>query len=108
MTDKVQKIREEVERLKSNLVHGACASQIAMETRCKEEAYDEVISLLDSLQEEPVSEDLEKAAWSYTNNIDNIGGSVGEQTRNAFKAGTRWQKKQMVKMLLKHFEPLEP
>ena len=57
--DKVQKIREEVERLKSNLIHGACASQIAMETRCKEEAYEEVISLLDSLQEKSASEDLE-------------------------------------------------
>lgn len=44
------------------------------------------------LVEEPVSEDLEKAARSYTNNIDNIGGSVGEQTRNAFKAGAEWQK----------------
>lgn len=64
MTDKVQKIREEVERLKSNLIHGACASQIAMETRCKEEAYDEVLAILDSMQEEPVGEDLEEAAGS--------------------------------------------
>lgn len=55
MTDKVQKISEEVERLKSQLLRGACSSQIAMETRCKEEAYDEVLSILDSLQEEPVS-----------------------------------------------------
>ena len=55
MTDKVQKIREEVERLKSNLIHGACSSQIAMETRCKEEAYNEVLAILDSSQEEPVS-----------------------------------------------------
>lgn len=57
MTDKVQEIREEVERLKSNLIHGACASQIAMETRCKEEAYNEVLAILDSSQEEPVSKD---------------------------------------------------
>jgi len=50
--DKVQKIREEVVRLKSQLLRGACSSQIAMETRCKEEAYDEVLTLLDSMQEE--------------------------------------------------------
>ena len=49
MTDKVQEIREEVVRLKSNLIHGACASQIAMETRCKEEAYDEVLAILDTM-----------------------------------------------------------
>ena len=50
--DKVQKIREEVVRLKSQLLRGACSSQIAIETRCKEEAYDEVLTLLDSMQEE--------------------------------------------------------
>ena len=60
MTDKVQKIREEVERLKSQLLRGACSSQIEMETRCKEEAYNEVLTILDSLQEEPVSKDLEE------------------------------------------------
>lgn len=50
MTDKVQKIREEVEKLKSQLLRGACSSQIAMETRCKEEAYDEVLAILDTIQ----------------------------------------------------------
>ena len=59
MTDK-EFFRKEVERLKSQLLRGACSSQIAMETRCKEEAYNEVLSILDSLQEEPVSDDLEK------------------------------------------------
>jgi hypothetical protein len=56
MTDKVQKIRQEVEKLKSNLIHGACSSQVAMETRCKEEAYNEVLAILDSMQEETISE----------------------------------------------------
>ena len=54
MTDK-EKFRKEVEKLKSNLIHGACSSQVAMETRCKEEAYNEVLDILDSLQEEPVA-----------------------------------------------------
>ena len=78
MTDKVQKIREEVVRLKSNLIHGACASQIAMETRCKEEAYDEVISLLDSLQKEPVSEFLntESMIESYKQRLISQANSV--------------------------------
>ena len=54
-----------IENLKSNLIYGACASQIAMETRCKEEAYNEVLSYLDTLEvkdveEEPVSKELEK------------------------------------------------
>lgn len=54
------------------------------------------LAFIDSLQEEPVSEDLEEAARSYSNNLDNICGSVGEQTRNAFKAGAKWQKEQMM------------
>lgn len=55
MIDKVQKIREAVEKLKSQLLRGACSSQVAMETRCKEEAYNEVLAILDTMQEEPVS-----------------------------------------------------
>ena len=54
--DKVQKIRKEVKNLKFKLMYGACSSQIAMETRCKEEAYNEVLAILDTMQEEPVSE----------------------------------------------------
>lgn len=54
MTDIVQKIREAVEKLKSQLLRGACSSQVAMETRCKEEAYNEVLAILDTMQEEPV------------------------------------------------------
>lgn len=110
MIDKVQKIREEVERLKSNLIHGACASQIAMETRCKEEAYDEVLAILDTIQEEPVSEDLEKAAneWNakasftpFYMTLDNKGNPNGvkqDYTTHAesFKAGAEWQKEQMM------------
>ena len=50
-----EKFRKEVERLKSQLLKGACSYQIAMETRCKEEAYNDVLAILDSLQEEPVN-----------------------------------------------------
>lgn len=87
MTDKVQKIREEVEKLKSQLLRGACFSQIAMETICKEEAYDEVIAILDTMQEEPVSKDLEKAAANsyYHHHAFAI---------EAFIEGANWQKKQ--------------
>lgn len=67
MTDK-EKFRKEVEKLKSNLIHGACSSQIAMETRCKEEAYNEVLTILDTMQEEPVSE--KKCIFTKDNYID--------------------------------------
>ena len=40
----------EIEKLKGQLLRGACSSQISMETYCKEEAYDEVLSFLDTLE----------------------------------------------------------
>lgn len=46
--------RAKIEELKSNLVRGSCASQVAMETRCKEEAYNEVLALLDEMPDEGV------------------------------------------------------
>lgn len=58
----------------------------------KFDALSAVDALLDSLQEEPVSKSLEEAARNYSNNLDNICGSIGEQTRNAFKKGAQWQK----------------
>ena len=96
MTDKIQKIREEVERLKSQLLRGACSSQIAMETRCKEEAYNEVLAILDTMQEEPANEDLEEAAKRYSDNENPIC-TCAECLLKSFKDGAEWQKQQVKK-----------
>ena len=40
----------EIEKLKGQLLRGACSSQISMQTRCKEEAYNEVLSFLETLE----------------------------------------------------------
>ena len=93
MTDKVQKIREVIEkryecwREKESKSH-SIESEIRM-SECKH-----LLLMLDSLQKEPVSEELEEAARSYSDNLDNICGSIGEQVRNSFKAGAKWQEKQ--------------
>ena len=59
----IEQIKAEIERLKSQLVRGACAAGIAMETNCKEEAYNEVLAFIDSLPgESPSSTDM-IAAW---------------------------------------------
>lgn len=94
MTDK-EKFRKEVEKLKSNLMYGACSSQIAMETMCKEEAYNEVLAILDTMQEEPVSEDVVSVAKQY---IDShvFGNEEDKFTRSVlvdmFCSGANWQK----------------
>lgn len=40
----------EIEKLKGLLLKGACASQISMQANCKEEAYNEILSFLDTLE----------------------------------------------------------
>ena len=45
----------EIEKLKGQLLRGACSSQISMETSCKEEAYNEVLSFLDTLEVKEVN-----------------------------------------------------
>ena len=95
MTDKIQKIREEVEKLKSQLLRGACSSQVTMETRCKEEAYNEVLAILDTMQEEPASEELEEASRNYTDN-EEYGDDVYFSIKASFQAGAKWHKEQMM------------
>lgn len=47
-----EKLIAEIKRLKGQLIRGACAAQMAMETNCKDEAYNEVLSFITSLQQE--------------------------------------------------------
>ncbi len=99
MKDKVQKIREEVERLKSQLLRGACSSQITMETSCKEEAYDEVLTLLDTIQEEPIIEDLDKAAKAdaKVERSDDTEVGYNLDRYSGFISGAEWRLAQIMK-----------
>ena len=91
-TNKIDLVRAEVEKLKSNLIYGACSSQIAMETRCKEEAYNEVLAILDTMQEEPVSDDLEEAADNALSNVLNAHEIVNVRScLEMFKSGAKWK-----------------
>jgi len=57
----------EIEKLKGQLLRGACSSQISMQTRCKEESYDEVLSFLDTLEVKEVDLDKEiDRVWDDT------------------------------------------
>ena len=97
MTDK-EKFRKEVEKLKSSLIHGACSSQIAMETMCKEEAYNEVLAILDTMQEEPVSEELEEAAKNHAVERYRVTRDMvlAEKCKWSFQTGAKWKEKQMM------------
>ena len=66
----IEQIKAEIERLKGQLIRGACAAQIEMETNCKEEAYDEILSFLSTLEsEKPMNQkELEEEIQRFLSN----------------------------------------
>lgn len=108
MTDKVQKIREEVERRMNcfknerNTLLKASDNNLSLGARIA--MCEEILSFIDSLQEEPVSEELEEAAntyvdnWYKLNNLDKESYPIDvEISKNDFKVGAKWQKEQLIK-----------
>ena len=101
MTDKVQKIREEVERLMYGFnLEADIASCEDAETEklanIKYQLCKKILDHIDKVQEEPVSEDLNTAAKEYANNITKkIGYRL--QLRRAVCFGANWQKEKMMK-----------
>lgn len=65
---------------------------------------EELKDFINSLPEEPVSDDLEESARNYGDELDNVltvgiddDNTVGEYAQESFKAGALWQKEQMMK-----------
>lgn len=81
MTDKVQKIRKEVEKL-----HGNPYYMMAVK---------DILKILD-MQEEPVNGGLEEAAFDYAETCKYEGGEKLLCVEH-FKAGVKWQKEQFEK-----------
>ena len=81
--DKVQKIREEV----------AKKLEVMQYQVHRKDAYKElkgVLAYIDSLQEEPVSEDLNKVAIAYNKKVNFV--VAGNIPNEHFIAGAKWQK----------------
>lgn len=101
MTNKVQKIRKEVEMVvnrRLNLLNGDYFD-------LNKEANgfsNEIMDIIDSLQEEPISKELEDAAIEICSEIlkgetviiDGYEYVVLSDAEECFKAGSKWQKEQ--------------
>lgn len=94
MADKVQKIREEIEKRyeywrKKEFSHGT-ESEIRM-SECQH-----LLLMIDSLQEDPVSEDLEEAAKNHAVERYRVtrDRELAEKCKWSFKAGAKWQEKE--------------
>ena len=99
MTDKElkEKILAEIERLKDECYYSTIVPKTYMTM-----AYDNILTFINSLSEEPVSEDLEEAAkhYLYSNILYDdvyVGNPTDKDCIKMFKAGAQWQKQQMMK-----------
>jgi len=78
-------------------------AQYELDVKCGQDmALDDILRFINSLPEEPVSENLEEVsrqyATDYTSNDNGNGGDDWEDDiAIAFKAGARWQKEQQLK-----------
>ena len=90
------KLIAEIERLKGLLIRGACAAQVEIETNCKDEAYNEVLSFITYLQQEqpPLPSNLDEAAEKYEHNLGYYE-CINQWPGVAFKAGAEWMDKKM-------------
>jgi len=89
MTDKVQKIREEVERrFIENELNYKAGDETELHRMVEDKA---IIIFIDSLQDDPVSEDFEEAAHKYADG-ENPTCLCEECLIKTFNAGAMWQK----------------
>lgn len=102
--DKVQKIREEVEKRYEYFREKAFNSHsIESEIRMSECQH----LLLMLAQEEPVSKDLEDAAYKFVmDNFGNLQEPLYKFDQRCFKAGAQWQKEQIEEALLSEVLPI--
>ena len=91
-----EKLIAEIERLKSQLVRGACASQIVMETACKEEAYNEVLAFIDSLPAESSDFEAEWERYSASRKDDMRTNAVTMNVKEVALYFAKWGRKQVL------------
>lgn len=111
MTDK-EKIKAEIERLKNELNYESFTNEVLG----RRNALNSILSFINSLSEEPVSEDLDEAADKYeseqqekykdrdNHDFDNYrDGFVDGLTHvyDAFKAGAKWKKNKALEEITK-------
>lgn len=96
--DKVQKIREEVEKLKlctmdEHMKFYSDAAEAEYNALCNIEHF------IDSLQEEPVSEDLKAASYDYVKSNHKDIASIDDCALlyDAIEFGAKWKEEQMMK-----------
>lgn len=89
-------IKAEIERLKRELDYEPFTDEVLG----KQTILKQLISFIDSLPEEPVSEDMEEASKAYAESVNTITNEALHSVvtgilTEAYEAGARWYKEQM-------------
>lgn len=110
----VERIKAEIERLqkcykndiqaleKECYTNNVCANWLKLNAQTKIDVCRQILSFINSQQAEPVSEESEEAAkhYLYSNILYDdvyVGNPTEKDCIEMFKAGTKWQKEQMLK-----------
>lgn len=107
----IEKIKAEIERQIADLQHKEDRAWDSMDEYGDEDAmwYQggrkslvRLLSFLDTLEEEPVSDDIEEEAYNHIRRVADAAGHPGwdwetQDIVDAFIAGAKWQKEQMLK-----------
>ena len=98
MNTQVEKSKAELERWKKEL-----RLSTSCEAKYRREMLDDLSEFIDSLQKEPVSEDLEEALEAHRKRLDYWGLPCGykDASCEGFKKGANWQKEQEMQDRLK-------
>lgn len=101
MTDK-QIIRTEIERRRKELPPPDLKTTVGADSIRMNKLYEELLSFIDSMPEDLVSEGLEEAAISLGDKMNRYTtygdlGRLSFRYSYAFKAGANWQKQQIMK-----------
>ena len=106
--DELEKLRKEIERLKewNNNVRNSTRHMTLQEedfNRGKHSSYLEILNFIDSMQEEPVSEDLEAYIKERVSKVPIVMRSGFHQLcKQLIRDGANWQAEQFEKNRLKH------
>ena len=116
---KVEKIKAEIERRLEKIANASSEDNRELSAIRGAQQYEliNLVQYIDTLEEEPVSEDLEKACDEYYDETwDEHGGKAmvvdgchdiwfpSQATDDFFKAGAQWQKEQLIDKAIKWLE----
>lgn len=104
--NKIEKIKAEIKRLKNELIQEAEKGYKSEFDEGRIAAFEDMITFIDSLEEEPVSNNLEEAAneYGFANPVIHYeadGNTYDDTDKPSFDfiAGAQWQKEQLMKNL---------